>query len=586
MLFAVVSRIQYTDTGRNRSIVTAADFVSFRYITTNTLIRLQVDCLQFSDQGQCLRCLKRLQYGEEPHVTRQCEDPDPLTKLTAAEKVLVDHINATWSRRTAITRLKADLQTAVEIELATIPIYLFTYYSLERTSMTGNNIRPMDLYANKAAGVIMSVAVEEMLHMSLSSNILYALGQAPKLYNKAPQRYPTGLPYHNPKGPPGPDAATTVKIPLSRLTYEQLWHFLQVEYPETFDAAPQDRDWDSIGQFYSYIRCLICSKWITDADFQAGEAERQIQHFNYSPNNIDTIYPDQQFDPWKPASPANDPAWARHNTAPKASSAAVYPNAEDSFAAVQGDIEATPLISVANKIQAMTAIDTICDQGEGFAPQGGGGEDEQKDDQSGKEESHYFKFLSLQAQFARYTDHIEKLATFPQPPQQLQPPITQDDLDVVLINFPDNPKTADYTDPKHIALSNFCNGLFSYMFIMTETMYRLPPDPEIQRRFFNEGLHRSMIWVLDKLILDMRTHKLKNNSPVTQYLAPTFENYDLGTPCQAFGNLIALGNEVIRQCGADSSAASIVATAISATDKGRDGTVYPMHLPDVSVYWQ
>ena len=35
------------------------------------------------------------------------------------------------------------------------------------------------LYANKAGGVMMSVAVEEMLHMSLSSNILWAMGVAP-----------------------------------------------------------------------------------------------------------------------------------------------------------------------------------------------------------------------------------------------------------------------------------------------------------------------------------------------------------------------------------------------------------------------
>jgi hypothetical protein len=517
-------------------------------------------------------------------MSTQYAEADPLAKLTEAEKTLVKQINTTWDRTKAITRLKSDLQTAVEIELATIPIYLFTYYSLKRTNQSGNNITAMDLYANKAAATIMSVAVEEMLHMSLSSNILYALGQPPELYMKAPGPYPTGLPYHNPEGPPGPDGQTDVSIPLSKLTYEQLWHFLQIEYPETFDAVPQDRDWDSIGQFYSYIRCLICSKWITDEDFQAGDAGRQIQHFNYSPNNIDTIYPDQQFDPWKPASPANDPAWAQANEAPKASDAAVFANAEDSFAAAQGDIDATPLISVSSKIQAMTAIDTICDQGEGFAPTGG--EDGQTDDQSGEEDSHYFKFLTLQAQFEQYANHVEKLATFPQPPEQVQPTITQSDLDPVSVNFPDNPKTKDYTDTLHVSLSNFCNGLFSYMFIMTETMYRLPPDPKIQRLFFNEGLHRSMIWVLDKLILNMRNMALDPNAAVPTYLAPTFENYDLGTRDKAFATLVRLGEQVMNDPNCTAYTASIIQTAISATGDARDGTPQPMHLPDVSAYWQ
>src|SRR5687768_18442357 len=40
-----------------------------------------------------------------------------------------------------------------------------------------------------SGGVMMSVAVEEMLHMSLSSNILFAMGVAPKLYGKAPGQY-------------------------------------------------------------------------------------------------------------------------------------------------------------------------------------------------------------------------------------------------------------------------------------------------------------------------------------------------------------------------------------------------------------
>ena len=85
----------------------------------------------------------------------------------------------------------------------------------------------------------MSVAVEEMLHLSLSSNVLHAMGGSPQLYGKAPQPYPTPLPYHRPKGPPGPDGSTAELIPLAGFSFEQLWHFLQIEYPEPWDALPR-----------------------------------------------------------------------------------------------------------------------------------------------------------------------------------------------------------------------------------------------------------------------------------------------------------------------------------------------------------
>ena len=73
--------------------------------------------------------------------------------------------------------------------------------------------------------------------MSLSCNVLFALGVAPQLYGHAPKQYPTPLPYHNPVGPKGPNGETAVLILLARLNFEQLWHFLQIEYPAIHDAC-------------------------------------------------------------------------------------------------------------------------------------------------------------------------------------------------------------------------------------------------------------------------------------------------------------------------------------------------------------
>lgn len=157
---------------------------------------------------------------------------DPVTRLTPAEQELVAQLDATSDRATVLKELKANLQTAIEIELATIPIYLYAYYSIQRNATSGEAIDRAQAFANKAGGVIMSVAVEEMLHMSLSSNILFSMGVAPQIYRHAPKAYPTGLPYHNPQGPKGPNGETAVMIPLAKLSFEQLWHFLQIEYPE------------------------------------------------------------------------------------------------------------------------------------------------------------------------------------------------------------------------------------------------------------------------------------------------------------------------------------------------------------------
>ena len=195
------------------------------------------------------------------------------------------------------------------------------------------------------------------------------------------------MPYHNPTGPSGPHGGTAVKIPLSKLSYEQLWHFLQIEYPEQKGAMPQDKNWDTIGQFYSYIRFLICTKWITDGDFQVGRRENQIQPYNYSPNNVDTVHPKGKFDPWKPAptAPTGPRSRAASDTYPSASEAARYSNVADSHTGP------TQLLSVGSRFEALEAIDTICDQGEGYPRLGKG--PEKIDDPSKSELSHYYNEL-------------------------------------------------------------------------------------------------------------------------------------------------------------------------------------------------
>ena len=503
---------------------------------------------------------------------------DPITKLTPAERKFVDWLDSHSTREGVLAKLKDHLQTAIEIELATIPIYLYTYYSLVRTKETGEHISPTQVYANKAGAVIMSVAVEEMLHMSLGANILYALGVEPQLYGRAPGQYPTGLPFHNPVGASGPDGQTAVLIPLAGFSFEQLWHFLQIEYPEKWNIEPLDRNWDTIGQFYSYIRCLLGTKFLCDADFRQGPAARGIQPYNYSPNSTDTLYPAGKFDPWKPPPPALAPEWARADPYPSAAKAAVYTDRGDSHAGL------SELLTVSTLQDAAEAIDTICDQGEGCPTPGiGPGED---DDPSKGEHSHYVKFLRLQAQLEAYADTSEKPASQPPAPERpIEPVVREADLAAYVTPFPTNPTVAGYPEELR-PIAAFCSGCFQYMLIMTETIYRVPPKN--QKLFFNEGLHRSMIWVLDSYILHISRIPVGDGN----FMGPTFENWDLGPRQASFAGLKALGLAAIAAAAAivesdpDGAAAAampkVVGTIEFALGLG-DGPRQP--LPDVAQYW-
>ena len=57
--------------------------------------------------------------------------------LSPAEVVMVTVINAglLGDKATLKTRLIGDLQAAIEVELATIPLYLYSYYSINRTKL-------------------------------------------------------------------------------------------------------------------------------------------------------------------------------------------------------------------------------------------------------------------------------------------------------------------------------------------------------------------------------------------------------------------------------------------------------------------
>jgi hypothetical protein len=139
--------------------------------------------------------------------------------------------------------------------------------------------------------------------------------------------------------------------------------------------------------------------------------------------------------------------------------------------------------------------------------------------------------------------------------------------------------------------------------------------------FFNEGLHRSMIWVLDKYIRTIRQIPIPSGPYAGMMMGPTFENVSLGARADSFAALTHYGNKAIAAATAlmanldadeamdkvaealdptttpadalkiqkDGDLVSVFKNVIyyvgvAITKKSADGK-HPMHLPDVGPYW-
>jgi hypothetical protein len=164
---------------------------------------------------------------------------------------------------------QALLQTAIGVEFGTLPPYLYALYSIRR----GTNPH--------AEQSIRSVALEEMIHMCLASNILNALGGDPVI---KPQAYPGPLP-----GDIGPDGVplTLHLYGFSSQAMEQAMNIEQPVDPPDFPihamlaAVEEAPKAVTIGQFYGaldeFLSKLPATDWhagrnqIFDSQFFAGQ---------------------------------------------------------------------------------------------------------------------------------------------------------------------------------------------------------------------------------------------------------------------------------------------------------------------------
>jgi len=144
-------------------------------------------------------------------------------------------------------QLKQALQHAVELEHATMPPYLYAWFSLGREN-------------GPVAKILKAVVREEMLHMTLAGNILKAIGGSPRIaFKKFVPTYPGPLP-----GTVAQDLEVPLK-PFSLQLVEQ--KFMRIEQPEHLldfktlslelaEAEPAK----TIGEFYRRIRKTFVEK--------------------------------------------------------------------------------------------------------------------------------------------------------------------------------------------------------------------------------------------------------------------------------------------------------------------------------------
>jgi hypothetical protein len=162
------------------------------------------------------------------------------------------------------------MQNAIELEHATIPPYLTAIFSLKPN--TNHEIRQL----------IHSVVIEEMLHMTISSNILNALGGEPEINHRSfVPDYPTNLPM---------GIGGSLTVGLANYSSDQVKNvFMEIEEPEhpiVFKSLAEGLvTFSTIGQFYAAIQAKI--KELPGEELP-GDQKRQVTS-SFFPDNL--LYP-------------------------------------------------------------------------------------------------------------------------------------------------------------------------------------------------------------------------------------------------------------------------------------------------------
>jgi ferritin-like protein len=158
-----------------------------------------------------------------------------------------------------VEQLREHLQTAIELELSTIPPYLCALYSIP----DGTNL--------DAANVIRGVVMEEMLHTALAANVLNAIDGQPRINDRnVIPKYPGYLPHSN----------KAFKVNLERFSKPAIKTFRKIEKPGPPKSPPEPDNYKSIGLFYEAIE-LGLKELSEKGNIFTGDPSRQVTPESY-----------------------------------------------------------------------------------------------------------------------------------------------------------------------------------------------------------------------------------------------------------------------------------------------------------------
>ena len=165
---------------------------------------------------------------------------------------------------TKVSHLRTALQKAIEVEHATIPVYLTACYSIKE----GQN--------SEVSKIISSVAIEEMTHMALACNLLNSIDghpeiNKPKFVPKFPRHLPGGL---------RPDLI----VSLRKCSIDQIKNvFMQIEEPEKIKGSSTIHS-NTIGDFYKEIENAFTTLNEKNNIF-TGHSSKQVSMTKPDPQN-------------------------------------------------------------------------------------------------------------------------------------------------------------------------------------------------------------------------------------------------------------------------------------------------------------
>src|SRR5689334_12250402 len=181
----------------------------------------------------------------EPLMPSEVPTSRPIRNLRSARPFgnLFDRLSGDSRSRSLARQLRtpeeqrADLrsaaQLALQVEFATIPVYLSGLYSISETG-------------SKAYQILRSVVMEEMFHVNQAANIVVALGGQPRFTHEFVPTYPGYLPHANEN--------TTPLLGLYRASIDVFSNvFAAIETPAPWDAPAQGDHYDTIAQLYQSL---------------------------------------------------------------------------------------------------------------------------------------------------------------------------------------------------------------------------------------------------------------------------------------------------------------------------------------------